>query len=105
MPSAKKFPPATSRINTVALPQNEVAKMRKTNERDKTHETEAHSDSQVNPQHARAWELARQQGVKPIKSIKELQGDFWPEEESVDKFLELVRSIRHQDRISNRTSE
>jgi hypothetical protein len=55
--------------------------------------------------HARAWELARRQGVKPIKSIKELQGDFWPEDESVDEFLELVRSIRHQDKISSRTSE
>ncbi len=55
--------------------------------------------------HARAWELARQQGVRPIKSIKDLQGDFWPEDESVDEFLELVRSIRHQDNISSRTSE
>jgi hypothetical protein len=55
--------------------------------------------------HARAWELARQQGVKPIKSIKELQGNYWPEDESVDEFLELVRSIRHQDKISSRTSE
>jgi hypothetical protein len=36
--------------------------------------------------HARARELARQQGVKPIKSIKQLQGDFWPEDESVDEF-------------------
>ena len=48
--------------------------------------------------HARAWELARQQGVEPIRDIKELQGDFWPEEESVDEFLYLVRAIRHQDK-------
>lgn len=49
--------------------------------------------------HARAWELARQQGVEPIRDIKELQGDFWPEEESVDEFLSLVRGIRQQDRV------
>ena len=79
--------------------------MSKTNERDKPQTLEAHPDSPAKPSHARAWELARQQGVKPIKSIKELQGDFWPEDESVDEFLELVRSIRHQDRITNRTSE
>lgn len=49
--------------------------------------------------HARAWELARQQGVKPVQSIKELQGDFWPEEESVDEFLSLVRAMRQQDEV------
>jgi hypothetical protein len=48
--------------------------------------------------HARAWELARQQGVKPIHDIKELQGDFWPDDDSVDDFLALVRAIR-QDKI------
>lgn len=55
--------------------------------------------------HDKLREIARQQGVKPIRSIKELQGDFWPEDESVDDFLELVRAIRHQDKISNRTNE
>jgi hypothetical protein len=44
--------------------------------------------------HARIWELARKQGVEPIRSIKDLQGDFWPEEESVDDFLAWVREIR-----------
>jgi hypothetical protein len=48
--------------------------------------------------HARAWELARKQGVQPIRSIKDLQGDFWPEDESVDEFLEWVRAIRQQDK-------
>ena len=71
------------------------------------HKNEAQNSRGVsaNPAHARAWNLARQQGVNPIKSIKELQGDFWPENESVDEFLEFVRSIRHQDGISRRTSE
>ena len=49
--------------------------------------------------HARAWELAKRQGVKPIRSIEELKGDFWPEEESVDEFLEWVRAIRQQDKF------
>ncbi len=53
--------------------------------------------------HARAWELAKQQGVKPIRSIEDLQGDFWPEEESVDGFLEWVRAIRQQDRQEPRS--
>jgi hypothetical protein len=48
--------------------------------------------------HARAWELAKKQGVKPIRSIEDLQGDFWPEEESVDDFLDWVRTIRQQDK-------
>ena len=48
--------------------------------------------------HSQAWELAKQQGVKPIRSIEELQGNFWPEEDSVDDFLDLVRTIRQQDK-------
>ncbi|HEV2802513.1 MAG TPA: hypothetical protein VGW12_18725 [Pyrinomonadaceae bacterium] len=49
--------------------------------------------------HTRAWELAKQQGVEPIRNIEELQGDFWPEEESVDEFLSWVRAIRQQDKV------
>ncbi len=49
--------------------------------------------------HARAWELAKRQGVEPIHDIKELQGDFWPEEDSVDEFLSWVRTIRQQDKV------
>ena len=48
--------------------------------------------------HARAWELAKQQGVKPIRSIKELQGDFWPEEESADEFLAWLDALRGNDK-------
>lgn len=47
--------------------------------------------------HARAWELARQQGVEPIRDVKELQGDFWPEEESTDEFLSWLRETRQED--------
>jgi hypothetical protein len=48
--------------------------------------------------HARVWELARRQGVKPIRSMDELRGDFWPEEESVDEFLAWVRELRQSDK-------
>ncbi|HKQ99315.1 MAG TPA: hypothetical protein VJT09_01505 [Pyrinomonadaceae bacterium] len=48
--------------------------------------------------HARLRELARRQGVKPISNIAELQGDFWPEEESVDEFLSWVRELRQGDK-------
>lgn len=48
--------------------------------------------------HARAWELAKRQGVKPIRNMDELRRDFWPEEESVDEFLEWVRELRQSDK-------
>jgi len=38
-------------------------------------------------------ELAHEQGVKPVQSIDELQGD-WPEEDSIDEFLRFVREVR-----------
>jgi hypothetical protein len=35
--------------------------------------------------------LARQQGAKPAERFEDLLGDFWPEDESVDDFLEARR--------------
>ena len=34
------------------------------------------------------------QGVKPVSDARELLGDFWPEEESVDDFIAAVREWR-----------
>lgn len=48
--------------------------------------------------HARAWELAKQQGVKPVGRIKDLRGTFWPEEESIDEFLAWVSALRGNDK-------
>jgi hypothetical protein len=48
--------------------------------------------------HARVWELARKQGVKPIRNMAELQGDFWPEEESIEEFLSWLRDLRQNDK-------
>ena len=48
--------------------------------------------------HARAWELAKRQGVKPIRSFDELPRDPSPEEDSVDEFLSWIYALRHQDK-------
>lgn len=45
---------------------------------------------------ARALALAEQQGVKPIRSIDDLRGDFWPQEESTDEFLTWLRNTREE---------
>jgi glycerol-3-phosphate O-acyltransferase len=57
-------------------------------------ETQAAKEEARKQAHARAWELARQQGVKPIQNMDDLKGDFWPEEESVDDFLTWIRATR-----------
>lgn len=61
-------------------------------------EAQAAEEESRKQAHARLWELARQQGVEPIHSIKELQGDFWPEEESIDEFLSWLRATRQEDK-------
>jgi hypothetical protein len=38
-------------------------------------------------------ELAGEQGVTPIKDLSDLKID-WPEDESVDDFIALVREVR-----------
>jgi hypothetical protein len=38
-------------------------------------------------------ELAQEQGVRPLQSADELKGD-WPEDESIDEFLQILREIR-----------
>lgn len=42
-------------------------------------------------------ELAVLQGVKPIASLEELKADFWPEDESVDEFIQTIRQWREED--------
>jgi len=42
-------------------------------------------------------ELAEIQGVKPADSLDALQGDFWPEDESVDHFVATIKQWRHED--------
>jgi hypothetical protein len=54
---------------------------------------------EVEPASADFWagksveELAREQGVQPINNLAALAID-WPQEESIDEFLALVREVR-----------
>ncbi len=41
--------------------------------------------------------LAEAQGVQPVRNPKELWGDFWPEDESLDAFVEAIRESRRRD--------
>lgn len=61
-------------------------------------EAQAAKEEDRNRAHARAWELAKRQGVKPISSIEELPRDPCPEEDSVDEFLSWIYAIRRQDK-------
>ena len=57
------------------------------------------SERYVREGHPTIDELALEQGVVFPKDPSVLAGDFWPEEESVDDFLELV----HEQRGHHRT--
>jgi hypothetical protein len=63
-------------------------------------EREAEAASQTKAQ-GRVWDLARQQGVEPIRSISALRGDFWPEHESTAEFLSWLRASRDEDTHRN----
>ena len=55
-------------------------------------------EERIQQAHARARELAKRQGVKPIRSIEDLPKDPCPEEDSVDEFLSWIHALRHQDK-------
>ena len=38
-------------------------------------------------------ELAQEQGVKAVTNLDDLKSD-WPEDESIDEFLALIREVR-----------
>jgi hypothetical protein len=39
---------------------------------------------------------------KPVRLLEELFGDFWPEDEPVDTFIEVVRQWRRDDLVLHR---
>ncbi len=45
---------------------------------------------------SRSIEPASDQEVDPIMDIDELRGDFWPEDEGPDEFVEAVREWRRE---------
>ena len=48
--------------------------------------------------HPSVEELMAAQGTGPIADVSELHGDFWPEEESVEDFLEALHEWRGHKR-------
>jgi hypothetical protein len=42
-------------------------------------------------------ELAKMQGARPVRSLDDLWGNFWPENESVDAFIASIRQWRRRD--------
>ena len=42
-------------------------------------------------------QIARRQGVRPFRSVEELKADFWPEDESIDDFIETIHRWREED--------
>ena len=44
--------------------------------------------------HPSIQELMAQQGTGPITDVSVLHGDFWPEEESIEEFLEALHEWR-----------
>ena len=43
-------------------------------------------------------ELARVQGVAPVRDPETLWGDFWPENDSIEAFVKTLHAERHQDK-------
>lgn len=48
--------------------------------------------------HPTVEELMAEQGTGPINDVTYLQGDFWPEEESAEDFVEALRAWRRHRR-------
>ncbi|MGE0200921.1 MAG: hypothetical protein AB7P76_08140 [Candidatus Melainabacteria bacterium] len=47
-------------------------------------------------QHRSVEALIAQQRVQPVQSLEALRGDFWPEAESMDDFVETIRRWRQE---------
>ena len=57
-------------------------------------EREPTSQRYLRKGHPSIEELMQEQNVKPVSDARELLGDFWPEDESVDDFIAAVREWR-----------
>jgi hypothetical protein len=49
--------------------------------------------------HPSVEQLMAEQGTGPIKDVSVLHGDFWPEEEPTEAFLEALHEWRGHNRI------
>ncbi len=50
--------------------------------------------------HPSVEQLLEEQGTGPIADVSVLHGDFWPEEESIEEFLETLREWRGHARTN-----
>ena len=48
--------------------------------------------------HPSVEQLMAEQGTGPVEDVSVLHGDFWPEEESIEEFLETLREWRGHKR-------
>ena len=48
--------------------------------------------------HPSFGQLMAEQGTRPITDVSMLHGDFWPEEESIEEFLETLYKWRGRKR-------
>lgn len=48
--------------------------------------------------HPSVERLMAEQGTGPITDVSALHGDFWPEEESIEEFLETLHAWRGHQR-------
>ena len=46
-------------------------------------------------------QLVKNQKIIPVTDLSQLASDFWPEEESVDDFIEYTHKQRQEDRLSD----
>ena len=61
-----------------------------------------HRDSGYAPTgHPSVDELMAEQGTGPIADVSVLHGDFWPEEESIEDFLDTLYEWRGQKRTDS----
>lgn len=54
----------------------------------------SHQPQQSRDKSARIEQLAAEQGVLPVADFDQLLGDDWPEDESVEDFLDVIRQLR-----------
>lgn len=50
--------------------------------------------------HPSVEQLVAEQGTGPITDVSVLHGDFWPEEESIEEFLEALHEWRGHARTN-----
>ncbi|MDR3553814.1 MAG: hypothetical protein P4L55_03580 [Syntrophobacteraceae bacterium] len=46
-------------------------------------------------------EIIEARGIPPVSDLSELAGDFWPEDESSDVFIDYIYKQRQEDRLRN----